>query len=152
MPPNMSFALTPRQYQEGSKSVTRRDGWRHIKIGGVYNGVNKVMGFKKGEKPIVYGQHKILSARWEPLRRMIDEPEYGAVEVVLEGFPEMTPLEFVDFYCRHSSKRTPDMPVHRIEFMRILSCGHPLSSLIADEESPYCWECLAEAQKMEMLG
>jgi hypothetical protein len=61
------------------------------------------------------GQHRFTDLRWEPLRRMIDDPEYGKQEVILEGFPEMTPQQFVDMYCQHN-KCTPDKVVHRMAF------------------------------------
>lgn len=113
--PNMSFALTANQYKAKTKTVTRRNGWKHIVIGRVYNGVNKVMGFKKGEKPVIFGRHIPTSSRWEPLRRLIDEPEYGRQEVIKEGFPDWTPEQFVEMYCTHN-KCTPETLVNRIEF------------------------------------
>jgi len=117
---NMSFAKTQAQYQAQTKFVTRRFGWRHIKIGKVYNGVNKVMGFKPGEKQIILGQHVPVSSRWEPLRRMIDDPEYGRREVILEGFPEWTPEQFVEFVCKFS-KKTPEDEVNRIAFIYVVN-------------------------------
>ena len=57
----------------------------------------------------------ITDLRWEPLRRMIDESEYGAVEVIREGFPGMTPTEFVAFFCK-AMKCTPGTLVHRMEY------------------------------------
>lgn len=73
------------------------------------------MGFKKGQKPAILGQHIPTSSRWEPLRRMTDEPEYGRQEVILEGFPDWTPEQFVEMYCKHN-KCTPETLVNRIEF------------------------------------
>lgn len=119
---NMSFALTPEPYKSGRKTVTRRNGWKHIKIGKIYNGVDRVMGFKKGERPMIFGQHVPIDSRWEPLRRMLDDLEYGKREVIREGFPKMTPIEFVEMYCRHN-KCTPDDEVNRIEFRRVLKWG-----------------------------
>ena len=115
---NMSFALTPEQYKNKTKTVTRRNGWKRVKIGATYKGVNKCMGFKKGEKPIVFGYHVLIDSRWEALRRMIDEPEYGRQEVILEGFPDLTPEEFVAMYCKHN-KCVPETLVNRIEFRRV---------------------------------
>ena len=74
------------------------------------------MGLKKGEKVVVMGQNKTLSTRWEPLRRLIDDPEYGQEEVAKEGFPWMTPQQFVDFFCSTHAGCTPDTDVNRIEF------------------------------------
>lgn len=50
MPRNMSFALTMKQINDRSKTITRRLGWWFLKVGDEVNAVNKVMGFKKGER------------------------------------------------------------------------------------------------------
>lgn len=117
---NQSFAITPTQYKNGTKNVTRRNGWNHIKIGKVMNGVNKTMGFKKGEKPVIFGRHVPISSRREPLRKMLDDYQYGLRECVREGFPTWTPEQFVEMYCKHN-KVTPDFEVNRIAFRRVLS-------------------------------
>lgn len=115
MPRNQSFMLTKEQYRAQTKFVTRRSGWKFAKVGDVVNGCEKCQGLKKGEKIVVMGQHRFTNLRWEPLRRMIDEPEYGERECVLEGFPDMTPQEFVEMYCKHN-KCKPEALVHRLEF------------------------------------
>ena len=112
---NMSFMLTVEQYKARTKTVTRRNGWKFAQVGDVVNGCEKCQGLKKGEKIVKLGKHQWTDLRWEPLRRMIDDPAYGAREVVLEGFPEMTPQQFVDMYCRHNSC-TPETMVHRMQF------------------------------------
>jgi hypothetical protein len=119
----MSFFLTKDAYLDGSKTVTRRGGkglkgWPFLKAGDLCNGVEKSQGIPKGGKIKRLGQHEIVSTRFEPLQRMIDEPEYGKQEVILEGFPEMTPAQFVAMYCKHNGC-TPDFKVNRIEFKRI---------------------------------
>jgi len=50
MPRNMSFMLTTAQYCARTKDVTRRLGWANLKPGDMFNGVEKAMGLKKGEK------------------------------------------------------------------------------------------------------
>lgn len=112
---NQSFAITTEQYRNRTKTVTRRNGWAFAKVGDVVAGCEKCQGLKKGEKVVKIGKHRFVDLRWEPLRRMIDEPEYGSQEVILEGFPEMTPAEFVAMYCRHN-KCEPETLVHRMEF------------------------------------
>ena len=42
-----------------------------------------------------------------------------AGEVRREGFPEMTPAEFVEFFCRSHSGCTADLPLTRLEFSYI---------------------------------
>ena len=112
---NQSFIHTQKQYEEQIKDVTRRLGWRFARVGDVVRGCRKCQGLKKGESIEVLGHHRFTDLRWEPLRRMIDEPEYGAVEVIREGFPEMTPTEFVAFFCK-AMKCTPGTLVHRMEY------------------------------------
>ena len=115
MPRNQSFSMTTLQYVAKSKTVTRRLGWWDIEPGEILSGVEKAQGLKRGEKIKRLGQHRVLSARGEPLRRMTDCLEYGMLEVVLEGFPDMTPGEFVEMFC-WKNKCTPDRVVNRIEF------------------------------------
>lgn len=122
----MSFQMTTRQYVDKSKTVTRRLGWDDIKVGEIQNGVEKSQGLKKGEKVKRLGQHRVVSSRWEPLRDITPE------DVIKEGFPEMTPDEFVRMFCEHNRNRewkgpggkrrkgcTPDSPVNRIEFKHL---------------------------------
>lgn len=108
--------LTKEQYRARTKTVTRRIGWSNVKPGEVLNGCEKCQGLRKGERIIVMGQHCVISSQWESLRRLIDEPEYGQEEVVKEGFPEMTPVEFVAFFCGSHKDCTPETLVNRIEF------------------------------------
>lgn len=50
MPRNMSFALTTQQFKDKAKTVTRPFGWHFLQTGDIICGVEKCMGFKKGEK------------------------------------------------------------------------------------------------------
>lgn len=118
MPRNMSFMLTTEQYRNKTKFVTRRLRWKFVKPGDIQNGVEKGQGLKKGEKIVKMGQHKIRSSRWEPLRLMTDVLRYGKREVILEGFPDLTPQEFVDMFCK-ANRCIPDTKINRIEFYYI---------------------------------
>ena len=113
---NMSFMLTLPQMEARVKSVTRRVGWWDLEEDDVVMAVQKGMGLKKGEKVVPIYAIQILSARSEPLRKLIDNPVYGEKEVVLEGFPDMTPLDFVQFFC-DTHKCLPDKIVNRILFI-----------------------------------
>ena len=115
MPRNMSFALTTQQYIDHTKTVTRRNGWLFTRVGDVHNGVEKSQGLRKGEKIVKFGQHRVVSVRRELLSRLIDYPNYGRSEVIKEGFPHLTPHQFVDMYCRHN-KCTSNKIVTRIKF------------------------------------
>jgi hypothetical protein len=109
MPRNMSFQMTTEQYRRRTKTVTRRLGWNNVKIGEVLNGVEKCQGLKKGEKMIKLGQHRVVGFRKEPLNAITHE------ECVLEGFPHLTPEQFVQMFVEHN-KCLPDTTVNRIEY------------------------------------
>lgn len=97
---NISFIYTlPQMYAE-TKDVTRRDGWRFLTGGEFLMAVEKGMGLKKGEKI-----------------RLLKNDKYAFDEVTREGFPHLTPKEFVEFFC-DSHKCTPDKVVTRIHFRR----------------------------------
>lgn len=72
------------------------------------------------EKVVVMGQHWFTDLRWEQLDKMINDPEYGAIEVVKEGFPEMTPWRFVEMFCK-ANKCEPGILVHRMEFEYLIT-------------------------------
>ncbi len=109
MPRNMSFMFTIQQFQDQTKTVTRRLGWRFLEPGDILNGCEKCQGLKKGERIVKLGQIRILSTDWQPLANITAE------DCAREGFPGMTPAEFVFFFCwANSCKR--DVMVNRIEF------------------------------------
>src|SRR5690349_11813554 len=95
----MSFALTTAAFRARTKRVTRRNGWLTAALGQRVMAVEKARGVPVAERvelgPIVFAK-----VRREPLRRMLDKPAYGRREVVLEGFPDLTPAEFVQMYCK----------------------------------------------------
>lgn len=119
---NISFALTTPQFRAGTKTVTRRLGWRGLKVGDVLCAVEKGQGLKKGEKVKRLGVIEIVNVRREKLRRVIDDPDYGARECAREGFPppheKSDPAEFVKFFCAtHAGCRAATV-ITRIEFTR----------------------------------
>lgn len=103
---NMSFALTTDQVRARTKRVTRRLGWWHLRAGERICACVKCRGLKPGEKIERLGVIEIEEIRSEPLARMIEDPAYGREEVILEGFPDLSPEQFVAFFCR--SHKTPD--------------------------------------------
>lgn len=106
---NMSFAMTTSQFRARIKSVTRRFGWWHLKPGDQVMGVEKGMGLKPGEEVVRFGAIEIISVRAEPLNAITQE------DCALEGFPEMTPEQFVAMLVRHY-RCEPDKIANRIEF------------------------------------
>jgi hypothetical protein len=108
----MSFALTERQFLDGTKTVTRRLGWRFLKAGDELLAVRKCMGLKKGEKQVVLGKIRVVGA-WAERLDTIEQDE-----CMREGFPEMNPVSFVSMFCQHM-RCIPSADVMRIEFVRV---------------------------------
>lgn len=107
---NMSFALTTEQIRKRTKTVTRRLGSSTAKVGEMRQPVVKRQGLKKGEKVTkINGPIVFTDVRREPLNAITPD------DVVREGFPGMTPAEFVAMFCRHG-RCTPNTEVARIEF------------------------------------
>lgn len=110
---NISFAMTTEQIKTRQKTVTRRDGWLKAKPGDLARPVDKVMGFKQGERPRPLFEDgtiiRFISVRREPLEAITPE------DVAAEGFPGMTPAEFVAMYRKHGDK-AEDGQVTRLEF------------------------------------
>lgn len=120
MPRNLSFMFTQPQLRAHTKTVTRRDGWRFLKVGDVLCGVEKSQGLGKGGKIVRLGMIRVVDIRREPLRRMTDELDYGFSECIREGFPpphpKSWPSEFVKFFCASHHGCTPETEITRIEF------------------------------------
>lgn len=113
---NMSFALTTDQIRGGSKTVTRRLGWLFLKAGDMVQPVKKCMGLKPGEKiELLRAPLRVANVRREPLR-FITDSVFGDDECRREGFPDMTPGEFVAMFCAAHRGCTPETEVTRIEF------------------------------------
>lgn len=109
----ISFALTTDQFIDGTKDVTRRLRWKNLKAGTYLMAVRKAMGLKKGEKVERLGPIEVLSVRRERLDAITKR------DVIREGFPEMSVLEFIAMFCRHQPDTMPDTEVTRIEFRRL---------------------------------
>lgn len=109
---SISFALTKRQFLDGSKDVTRRLGWASLKPGTRLRAVEKAMGLKKGEHPVVLGEIEVVSVRRERLAAITP------ADVRREGFPDMGPTSFVEMFCAHMGCTYGD-EVTRIEFRRV---------------------------------
>lgn len=112
----ISFYYTTRQFIDGSKDVTRRKGWANLKPGTRLMAVEKAQGLKKGEKVKRLGEIEVLEADREPLHAICDHSD----DLAREGFPEMTPMEYIKMYCKHFGG-TPSQVVTRIVFRR---CGN----------------------------
>lgn len=94
MPRLISFAETTEQVKNRTKTVTRRKGWKDLQPGTILRGVRKAMGLKKGEKVEDLAIIEVVDVRREPVCAITRE------DVVLEGFPDWWPLDFITLYCR----------------------------------------------------
>lgn len=107
---NMSFMLTTQQVLAQTKDVTRRVGWWNLKPGDHLNAVEKGMGLKRGQKVVKLCRIEVVSIRHEQLDAITP------ADVVREGFPEMTPLQFIEMFCETHQGCTPATIVNRIEY------------------------------------
>lgn len=110
MPRLMSVAFTEEAVRDRRKTVTRRAGWRFAKPGDRITLCRKVMGRKAGEPLVRIVDVEVISVRREPL---------GAVtadDVAREGFPGMTPAEFVDRFFVRAQRMAVGDDVTRIEW------------------------------------
>ena len=131
MPRLMSFSLTTDQIRARTKTVTRRMGWKSLKVGDLVWAVEKAMGLKKGEKAVRLALLRVTNVLCEPLQRMLWSDAYGQSEVVKEGFPEMSPEAFVAMFCRTHRGCTPETVVTRIAF--VYEDAEPSASVDLDE-------------------
>lgn len=79
---HISFFYTQAQIIDGSKSVTRRLGWKKVKPGELLQGVVKGQGLKKGEQVTKLRVVRVVDVRRERLSSITRE------DVAREGYPE----------------------------------------------------------------
>lgn len=131
---NIPFSATIKQARGHTKFVSRRvdKSLRLSKMnpGRILQGIEKGQGIKKGEHVVKLDKIVILKVSREPLDDIIKRPvreipiriinQYQnrtyLSETVLEGFPELTPVQFVDTFCRINPKCTPDTEITRLLF------------------------------------
>lgn len=119
---NISFALTTPQIETQVKDVTRRLGWEFLQEGVLLRPVKKCMGLKKGESIEQVGKSliRVVRVNREPLKKLIEDLEYGYDEVRREGFVDHAqygqPHTWVDFFCASHRGCTPQTVITRIEF------------------------------------
>ena len=113
----MSVAFTEDAVRERRKTVTRRKGWMFIKPGDRITLCRKVMGRKTGEPLVRICDVEVVSARRESLSLLRDDlVGYGQREVEREGFPGMTPGEFIRRFFVDAQGISEDEFVTRIEW------------------------------------
>jgi hypothetical protein len=104
--------LTTAQVRVRTKDVTRRLGWLNVKVGEVLNACVKCQGLKKGQRPKVICQIRVVSVRREPLKEMFHEQDACR----REGFPDWLTAEFVNFFCKSHKGCFAETVVTRIQF------------------------------------
>jgi len=119
--PNLSFFMTPEQFKNRTKTVTRRFGWWNAMPGQIFKGVEKSQGLKKGEGVNYLGEIRIKSVTQERADAIIHYAD-SLMELAREGFPDMPPQEFVTMLCKANRKVVSDT-VNRIEFEYVDECG-----------------------------
>lgn len=113
MPRLISFSMTEPQFIDWSKDVTRRMGWLHLKAGDCLIAVRKAMGLRPGEKIHRLGLIEVVSVRREHLWNITED------ECRREGFPHMSPSDFILFFCAGHKGCEYTSMVTRIEFKRV---------------------------------
>jgi hypothetical protein len=137
----MSFRLTVEQMRARTKTVTRRFGWWGLKAGDLVQPVLKAQGIPKGGHVEKIGEPiRVLSTRVERLDAI------AADECRREGFPELTPAEFVVMLCVHTGCCSADL-VNRIEFEFTACDGCPLKGPLCSDDPQvreFCVETSSE--------
>lgn len=110
MPRNMSVSLTETAVRARTKTVTRRNGWRFLTPGTRLMLCRKVMGRRAGEPLVRIVEVEVESVRRERLDAITVD------DVAAEGFPDWTPGEFVEFFCRTHKGVRPDTEITRIQW------------------------------------
>ncbi len=110
MPSALSFFLTTAQIRDRSKTVTRRRNCK-LKPGQLFYAVEKVQGLKKGEK---HNRLDLLRClKNDPV--VLDGPTLTIDDVAREGFPDLSPIEFVAMFCKAMKREAAEI-VQRVEF------------------------------------
>ena len=112
---NISFALTWDRLLGGSKTVTRRLGWARLKPGTLLMAYRTSQGEAR-DRVERFGSIRVVSVRRERLDAI------DAADVAREGFPELSPAEFVAFFLPGDEVR----PRHRRNPDRVRAGGEPL--------------------------
>lgn len=110
----MSFSLTTEQYRRRLKTETLRRGWKNLKPGDRFMGVEKAMGLKAGEKVKRLHASEVVSNVPTPMDLEHISPE----NVTAEGFPGMSPAGFLDFLRTHLGVK-PGEVLNRITFRHL---------------------------------
>ena len=110
---NMSFSLTTEQMRKRMKTQTGRLNWDFLQVGCVVMSVEKGRGLRKGER--VNRLYPIrITRKWRAPVKSIDQA--GCMR---EGFPDMTPDQFVAMFCAHN-KCSPARVINWFQFEEVV--------------------------------
>lgn len=115
MPRLMSVAFTEQAVRDRTKTVTRRKGWTFLRPGDRLTLCRKVMG-RQGAPLVRVAEVEVVAVNREPLDVMTYE------EVAREGFPGMSPKEFVQRFFVDAQGISADAEVTRIEWRYLDAC------------------------------
>lgn len=107
---NISFMLTIPQFRARTKTVTRRNGWAFLKPGDLLMGCEKCQGLGKGGELVKLGAIRVKDVRRERLGLITLD------DCIREGFPEMSPPQFVEMFCKTHKGVTRQTIITRIQF------------------------------------
>jgi hypothetical protein len=105
----MSVALTTQAVRDRVKTQTRRDGWLRLRAGDQLALCPKYRGVRRADRELITIVD-VRSVSREPLQAIT------AADVLAEGFPTLTPAEFVDFFVSTHRGVTPETDITRIEW------------------------------------
>ena len=156
---NISASLTEKQIldsierirrgEPSVKDVTRRLGWEYLKVGERLQVCRKCMGRKPGEPLVKLAVIEVVSVGRERLSAL-RRPYYGPEECRREGFPDLSPKEFINFFCRTHKGCVSSTPVTRIEFKYILPCSFGIAIKGRGCPQPAAWSSTFNGQHSGM--
>ena len=113
----MLFSETVHALRARSQRVTRRVGFEDTTAGDIIEAVPEMWMLTHPGRVRPTARLRVVSTRQEPLRRLLDEPEYAREEFILSAFPPNASVKavVVDFVARHRNT-TPSSNITRIEF------------------------------------
>lgn len=142
------MAMTTDAVLERRKTVTRRLGWLFLTEGDRLQLCRKVQGRRKGEPLDRLCAVEVVGVRREPLELLDrdDQPgTYARLEVDREGFPDLTPVEFVTRFFIDAQGCSWSTLVTRIEWAYLCSeCETPETAGRVVEHG-MCPSCLHNA-------
>ena len=124
----MSFIATKQQIYNKTKTVTRRLGWNNLKPGTMFWAAEQCQGIGKGNEIKRIWYIICLSNMQVKLNNITQD------ECIREGFPSLSPDEFVEMFCKLNKGCDKHSLVNRIEFAYPMYMGDTLiKSVVPDE-------------------